>query len=656
MASRPGQAGSFLFYAAVLLVAASSVAFGLNWMQAPLPPMPETEASVQAAKLAAHLPPPRPVVAKVAPRSVYPGRPQPKASQAGRAVAAADATSKEQSAPAPNIMTPGPSAQPTPAASAQPKCDVAACSAAYHSFRASDCTWQPFDGPRRFCDKGQPAQEAALTPDAAIDPAQYSDKCDIEACRHAYFTFDPTDCTYQPSNGPRRLCTKGTPPKPKSAEAPAGAPPSNAPASAATAPVSNKCDVEACKRAYVTFNPADCTYKPSLYGPRQLCTKGTPPPPEAKAEPAASPPPAAAVPPAAAEPPKNEPVKQEANAPAAAVPPAAAPPSAVVAPSAPAAAPPAPAAAAPPVANTPPAAAPTPVVSNKCDVEACRRAYVTFNPADCTYKPSLYGPRQLCTKGTPPPPEAKAEPASPPPAAAQPPKNEPVKQEANAPAAVTPPAAALPSAVAAPPAPATAPPAATAPAATPPPAANAPPAAAPTPVVSNKCDVEACKRAYFTFNPADCTYQPSDGPRRLCTKGTPPKPEAKAEPGASPPPAAATSPNAVPPAATPNKEQGKQEAPAVATAPAAATPPVANAPPAAAPVPLVSDKCDVEACKRAYFTFNPADCTYQPSDGPRRLCTKRASAGQQAPAPSAARAPRPGPAHPVPPGFVPAGR
>jgi TolA-binding protein len=36
----------------------------------------------------------------------------------------------------------------------------------------------------------------------------------------------------------------------------------------------------------------------------------------------------------------------------------------------------------------------------------------------------------------------------------------------------------------------------------------------------------------------------------------------------------------------------------------------------------VSDKCDIEACKQAYFTFNPADCTYQPNNGPRRRCTK----------------------------------
>jgi hypothetical protein len=33
-------------------------------------------------------------------------------------------------------------------------------------------------------------------------------KCNIEACRAAYRSFTDTDCTYQPLEGPRRLCTK----------------------------------------------------------------------------------------------------------------------------------------------------------------------------------------------------------------------------------------------------------------------------------------------------------------------------------------------------------------------------------------------------------------------------------------------------------------
>jgi hypothetical protein len=35
---------------------------------------------------------------------------------------------------------------------------------------------------------------------------------------------------------------------------------------------------------------------------------------------------------------------------------------------------------------------------------------------------------------------------------------------------------------------------------------------------SNKCNIDTCKKTFLTFNPADCTYQPLEGPRRLCTK------------------------------------------------------------------------------------------------------------------------------------------
>ena len=206
--SRTSQAGSFLFYASLTLVTAGSVAFGLDWMSAPLPPMPETEASVQAAKLAANVPPPRPFKVAAQVRSVYPARPLPQVAAATPTTALGE----------PQIGTPPVAAAPV-AAPAPPKCDVAACRAAYRSFRASDCSWQPFDGTRRFCDKGQPPQtEASSEPAAASssimapepngDQQQVSNKCNVEACRQAYFTFNAADCTYQPSGGPRKLCAK----------------------------------------------------------------------------------------------------------------------------------------------------------------------------------------------------------------------------------------------------------------------------------------------------------------------------------------------------------------------------------------------------------------------------------------------------------------
>jgi hypothetical protein len=94
---------------------------------------------------------------------------------------------------------------------APPQCDVDACASAYASFRASDCTWQPYDGPRRLCTKGAVAD--ALPDDAATNARADGStptvgRCHYRTCAEHYSSFNPSDCTYQPLDGPRRLCTK----------------------------------------------------------------------------------------------------------------------------------------------------------------------------------------------------------------------------------------------------------------------------------------------------------------------------------------------------------------------------------------------------------------------------------------------------------------
>jgi len=105
--------------------------------------------------------------------------------------------------PAPVTDASAPSAD-VAAAEPAPKCDVRACAAAYFTFTAADCTYQPSNGERRFCDKGNPPR-AAMPDDARKARAS---ACNVDACRQAYFSFNTADCTYQPSNGPRRVCTK----------------------------------------------------------------------------------------------------------------------------------------------------------------------------------------------------------------------------------------------------------------------------------------------------------------------------------------------------------------------------------------------------------------------------------------------------------------
>jgi penicillin-binding protein 1A len=53
-----------------------------------------------------------------------------------------------------------------------PRCDYEACARSHHSFRASDCTYQPFSGgPRRLCEK-KPSQQSAATPFVQDSSAQ----------------------------------------------------------------------------------------------------------------------------------------------------------------------------------------------------------------------------------------------------------------------------------------------------------------------------------------------------------------------------------------------------------------------------------------------------------------------------------------------------
>jgi BA14K-like protein len=106
-------------YGAVLVIALGSVLLGLDRLSAPMSPMIDTTAGLRAAA-------PPPTATQAAPSS-------PTAPAAAGAAAQA--------------------AAPVAAPESQVHCNVSACAAAYRSFRPSDCTYQPNDGPRRLCAK-----------------------------------------------------------------------------------------------------------------------------------------------------------------------------------------------------------------------------------------------------------------------------------------------------------------------------------------------------------------------------------------------------------------------------------------------------------------------------------------------------------------------
>ncbi len=91
-----------------------------------------------------------------------------------------------------------------------PSCSYQACSSTYHSFRPSDCTYQPWDGgPRQLCKIGTESAKQSEPASRVASNTTNAGECNIEACSRTYSSFNSADCTYQPyGGGPRQLCEK----------------------------------------------------------------------------------------------------------------------------------------------------------------------------------------------------------------------------------------------------------------------------------------------------------------------------------------------------------------------------------------------------------------------------------------------------------------
>jgi 1A family penicillin-binding protein len=118
----------------------------------------------------------------------------------------------------------------------------------------------------------QTAADARTPP--TPEPAEHTDgeapSCDPQACARTYQSFRASDCSYQPfGSSTRRLCEKS--PSPPTAATPLGR--SAYAQSAPDNPGKAQCNVDVCSRFYESFNPGDCTYQPYSGGPRQACTR-----------------------------------------------------------------------------------------------------------------------------------------------------------------------------------------------------------------------------------------------------------------------------------------------------------------------------------------------------------------------------------------------
>jgi hypothetical protein len=143
-----GEAMRLVVYGAVAAIALGSVLLGLDWLSAPMSPMANTEAGLRAVA------PPRvaaPTPAN-APPATAPGA--PKATIGAPIIAPGLAIPGSANVPASSsAATQAVAAEPITIPQPEIRCNVNACTAAYQSFRATDCTYQPSNGPRRLCAK-----------------------------------------------------------------------------------------------------------------------------------------------------------------------------------------------------------------------------------------------------------------------------------------------------------------------------------------------------------------------------------------------------------------------------------------------------------------------------------------------------------------------
>ena len=96
------------------------------------------------------------------------------ATTTGTANASPTASPPASAAPsAAQTASPMPAASATPVATAPTAnaCNVAACAATFRSFRESDCTYQPFEGPRRVCEGAPDGNPQVATPRRDYDDA-----------------------------------------------------------------------------------------------------------------------------------------------------------------------------------------------------------------------------------------------------------------------------------------------------------------------------------------------------------------------------------------------------------------------------------------------------------------------------------------------------
>ena len=173
----------FLVYLTVLMVSISTVLLEVHWLTTPSPqPKPALQAAAPVSVPNAEGP-------SAALSPIYPKKPE-----------AVQATANPQQppatqAPAQQSQTPVNSAPVTP----KPPAETTGMAT-----RAED-TAQPPGAPATTAAARMEDRQASTVPPEATTAGN---RCDVQTCASAYKSFRASDCSYQPYGGERRLCTK----------------------------------------------------------------------------------------------------------------------------------------------------------------------------------------------------------------------------------------------------------------------------------------------------------------------------------------------------------------------------------------------------------------------------------------------------------------
>lgn len=206
---------AFFVYVGILLVAISGILLELDWLTKPKLDARSPLQAAQSVLPSSPPARPKPEVAGDRLNPVYPKKPEvarviePPSQQ--QAETTGNATPQEE-APAQTAQAPQPSAPPVP----QPVATAKAEPTPQPPQPAQPVQPPPPSPAANAPPPPASERTASVTPQSAAVPSATSvsstavspNKCDVDACAAAYSSFRASDCTYQPFAGSRRVCEK----------------------------------------------------------------------------------------------------------------------------------------------------------------------------------------------------------------------------------------------------------------------------------------------------------------------------------------------------------------------------------------------------------------------------------------------------------------